>query len=175
MGSLVLHLLSRQRYLLTSHFVGENFKSCVVCWTRDCGVGGVVLPGVETESGVFLVVARRGRSGRSANVLITQVLFFGILVLYDLFADVTFMIVLFVYVSIVDVLVAKVVVYWTLWQTSSGAWSTSSCGGFERVCFFAGVTWWRLWRAVLTGERSGGLSAAVHYRRTGTVSLAARR
>ena len=135
----------------------------------------LVSPGVETESGVFLVVARRGRSGRSADVLITEVLFLGVSVLDDLFVDVTSFVVSFVYVSIRDVLVAKVVVYRTFWQISSGAWSISSWGGFERVRFFAGVAWWRLWRAVLTGKRSGGFSAAVHYRRTGTVSLAARR
>ena len=46
--------------MLTSHFVGGRFKSCVVGWTRDCGVGGVVSPGVETESGVFLVVVCGG-------------------------------------------------------------------------------------------------------------------
>ena len=101
-------------------------------------------------------------------------MFLGVLVPKDLFADVTFIGASFVYVSIVDVLVAKVVVYRTLWQISPGAWSTSGYGGFEQVRFFAGVTFWRLGRAVLTGERSGELSAAVHYRRTRTVSLAAR-
>ena len=127
------------------------FESGVVGWTRDCGVGGVVSPGVKTESGVFLVVARRGQSSRSADVLITKVVFLGVSVIGDLFVYVTFIGVSFIYVTIVDVLVAKVVVYWTLRQTSSGLWSTSSCGGFERVRFFAGVAWWRLWRAVLTG------------------------
>ena len=113
--------------------------------------------------------------GRSADVLITEILFSGVLVLDDLFADVMFVVVSFVYMLIVDVLVAKVVVNRILWRISSGAWSSSSCGGFERVRFFAGVACWRLWRAVLTGEQSGGLIAAVHYRRTRTVSLAARR
>ena len=109
MGSLVLHLLSRRRYLLTSHFVGEKFESSVFCWSRV----------VETECGVFLVVARRGRSSQSADVLITKFVFLGVSVLDDLFVYVTFVGVSFVYVTIVDV-----VVYWTFWQTSSGAWST---------------------------------------------------
>ena len=106
--------------------------------------------------------------------MITKVVFSGVLVPKDLFADVTFTGVLFVDVSIVDVFVAKVVVYRTLWQISSDAWSSSAYGGPERVRFFAGVRWWRLRRAVLAGERSGELSSAVHYRRAGTVSLGAR-
>ena len=106
--------------------------------------------------------------------MITEVVFSGVLVPEDLFADVTFTGVSFVDVSIIDVLVAKVVVDQTLWQISSDAWSSSAYGGLERVHFFAGVTWWRLRRAVLAGERSGELSAAVYYRRAGTVSLAAR-
>ena len=134
---------------MTSHIVGEKFESRVVCWTRDCGVGGVVSPGVEPESGIFLVVARGRRSGRSADVLITEVLFSGVLVLNDLFADVTFIVVSFVHVTIIDVPVAKVMVYWVLWRVSSGPWSSSSCGGFERVRFFAGVAWWHLWCTVL--------------------------
>ena len=111
---------------------------------------------------------------RFADVLITKVKSSGVLVFEDVFADVAFTGVSFVDVSIVDVLVAKVVVDRTLWQISLDAWSSSAYGGLERVRFFAGVTWWRLRRAVLTGERSGELSAAVHYRHTGTVSLAAR-
>ena len=98
----------------------------------------------------------------------------GVLVFEDVFADVKFTRVSFVDVSIVDVLVAKVVVDRTLRQISSDARSSSAYGGLERVHFFASLTWWRLRRAVLTGERSGELSAAVHYRRAGTVSLAAR-
>ena len=76
--------------------------------------------------------------------------------------------------SIVDILVAKVVVDRTLWQISADAWSSLAYGGLEQVLFFAGVTWWRLRRTVLAGERSGQLSTAVHYRHAGTDSLALR-
>ena len=114
------------------------------------------------------------RSVWSADVLITEVLFIVISFLDDLFAGVLFIVVSFVDV-IVDVLVAKVMVNRNLRRASSGARSSSSRGGFERVHFSARVARWHLWHVVLTGEQSGGLISAIHYRRTGKVPLATRR
>ena len=112
--------------MLVLHIVGEEFESCVVRWARD---SGSAVPFGVVPSGVLLFEAMGRRSGRSADVLITEVLFFGVLVLDDLYADVPFIIVSFVCV-IVDVPVAKVMVYRILWQVSSGAWSSSCRGGF---------------------------------------------
>ena len=97
------------------------------------------------------------RSCRSAGVLVLKVLFFGALVL------------------VVDISVAKVMKSRVFWRLSSGARSSSGCGGFEQIRLFFVVAMWRSWRVVLTGERGGRLVPAIHDWSTSTVPLAARR
>ena len=114
---------------MVSHIVGEEFKSCVVRFARDSVVGGVAPLGVGS-SGVLLFGAMGRRSCRSAGVLVLEVLFFGALVLDDVFADVSIVIVTFVF-AVVDVAVAKVMESRVFWRLSSGARSSSGSGGFE--------------------------------------------
>ena len=120
--------------MLVTHIVGEEFESCVVRFVRDSGVGGVAPLGVGS-SGVLLFGAMGRRSCRSAGALVLEVLFFGALVLDNVFADVSMVVVTFVF-AVVDVSVAKVMKSWVFWRLSSGTRSSSGCGGFEQICLF---------------------------------------
>ena len=155
------------------HIVGEEFESCVVRFVRDPGVGGVAPLGVGS-SGVLLCFAMGRRPCRSAGVLVLEVLFSGALVLDVVFADVSIVVVTFI-VTVVDVSVAKVMESRVFWRLSSGARSSSGCGGFEQIRLFVVIAMWRLWRVVLTGEQGGRQVPTVHDWSTGTVPLASRR
>ena len=159
--------------MLVSHIVGEEFESCVVWCMRDSGVGSVAPLGMGS-SGVLLFGAMGRRLCQSAGVLVLEVLFFGVLVFDDVFADVLIVVVSFVF-AVVDVSVAKVMKSRVFWRLSSGARSSSGCGGFEKICLFFVVAMWQSWRVVLTGEQGGRLVPAIHNWSTGTVPSASRR
>ena len=118
-----------RRCPLAVSIVGKEFESYVVRFARYSGVSGVALLGVGS-SGVLLFGATGRRTCRSAGVLVLEVLFFGVLVFDDVFADVLIVVVSFVF-AVVDVSVAKVMKSRVFWRLSSGARSSSGCGGFE--------------------------------------------
>ena len=125
--------------MLVSHIVGEEFESCVVQFVRDSGIG--VAPLGVGSSRVLLFFATGRPSCRSAGVLVLEVLFFGALVLDVMFADVSIVVVTFIF-AVVDVSVAKVMKSRFFWRLSSGARSSSGCGGFKQIRLFFAVAMW---------------------------------
>ena len=110
--------------------------------------------------GVLLFGARRRRSCRSAGILVLEVLFFGALVLDDVFADVLIVVVTFVF-AVVDVSVAKVMKPRVFLRLSSGARSSLGHGGFKQIRLFFVLAMWRSWRA---GWQAGSGDSRLEYR-----------
>ena len=94
--------------------------------------------------------------------MVLEVLFFGALVLDDVFADVSIVVVTFIFAA-VDVSVAKVMESRVFWWLSSGARFSSGSGGFKqiRLFFVAIVARSPDWRV---GWRAGSGDSRLEYR-----------